>query len=243
MSNDYSHFAVDLPLTHEQATQAKATLETYGRWALAQEDDGEVFEDELSEQQLAVFNALYKNGEFGCDVGFELKWDVNDPDEEPMLTDDGGVPNLDLAGEFIRHLINEYNLEDPIAFHWAATTDRNRPNGWGGGAAVIRAGGIEWMNTHSWIEDRLPAPYSLDEAMALRDDEIMDIDSGARGARLLLSEEERETLLSAYKAFVDQVDEDVRPSFAAGETMRSWDIFSVLRINGHPLDAASAPQP
>ena len=243
MSNDYSHFAVELPLTHEQAIMAKATLATYGRWALAQEDDGEVFEDQMSDPQLALFKELYKNGEFGCDVGFDLVWDEEDAGDPPILTDDGGMPNLDLAGEFIRHLIKEYDLEDPVAFHWAATTDRNRPSGWGGGAAIIRADGIEWMNTHSWIDDRMPTVYSMDEAMKLRDDEIMDIDSGALGARLALSDDERETLIAAYQAFVDQVDQDVRSTFVAGETMRNWDIFSILRINGYPLDAAPSPRP
>ena len=89
--------------------------------------------------------------------------------------------------------------------------------------------------------ERLPGPVvlSFDDAEAMDDDAIMAL-AEAGGAELKIDDRRRNELLKNHRAWVEELDDDVREAFDGASAARSdWDIYAEVRING----AARTPAP
>jgi hypothetical protein len=65
--------------------------------------------------------------------------------------------NADDVLTYVTKVGRELKLKGKWGFSWANTCSRPRPDGFGGGAAVIdlTTGHQEWINTFSWLEEQL----------------------------------------------------------------------------------------
>lgn len=53
------------------------------------------------------------------------------------IKDDGGLPNIDLLVFVLERTWQKFRIPDPVGFQWANTCSAPRPDGFGGGFAVI----------------------------------------------------------------------------------------------------------
>jgi hypothetical protein len=61
----------------------------------------------------------------------------------------GGV---DAACGFVQHLLQKFQMQEPVAFEWSNDCTKTRLDAYGGGAVVITAGRIKTMTTRDWVE-------------------------------------------------------------------------------------------
>lgn len=155
MANYYTHFCVALPLSAEQAVQANELLGRLTGWLSARFED-EVYAGNATPEEVAMFERIL-DPEIGDDTGFTF--DLRDG--QVHLQDDGGGPNLDLAGNFIRELLIQHDIDEPILFEFGCTADKSRPGAFGGGAAFITKDSIDWLSTKGWLDERLQARNAI----------------------------------------------------------------------------------
>lgn len=59
------------------------------------------------------------------------------------------------AADFIQQFLVEWRPKSKFKIEWAETCSSPRPGEFGGGAVVITATSMEWLNTRQWVEARL----------------------------------------------------------------------------------------
>lgn len=66
-------------------------------------------------------------------------------------------PDLDEVIDFIQTYLRECHPTGVVTIEWANTCNKMRPDGFGGGAAVVTATGVETITTDAWLTQRLAA--------------------------------------------------------------------------------------
>lgn len=64
-------------------------------------------------------------------------------------------PDLDEVIDFAQSYLKECDPAGVVTIEWANTCDKMRPGSFGGGAAVVTAAAVQYMNTHEWIAQTL----------------------------------------------------------------------------------------
>ena len=72
-----------------------------------------------------------------------------------VIYDDAGEGSVNTVCEFIKTVLEEFDLKDVIGMSWASTCDKPDPDGIGGGAAVITRNEIAWINTGVWLSEKM----------------------------------------------------------------------------------------
>ena len=78
-------------------------------------------------------------------------------DKQPGLwlhSQNGGV---DSACAFLQHLLQKFDLPDPVTFEWSHDCSKPRTDAYGGGAAIVTAQEIKTMSTSRWLEEQTAA--------------------------------------------------------------------------------------
>jgi len=80
-----------------------------------------------------------------------------DVDEEGVwIHDEDGYVEVEGVADVLQQwLILTDETDLPIAFEWANTCSKPRLDAFGGGAALIRKEGVEFLSTSSWIDDKV----------------------------------------------------------------------------------------
>ena len=75
--------------------------------------------------------------------------EVTEAGELLVISDEFGSP--DAAAGFIQEFLSAFRPAEGIIFEWAHTATKMRPGEFGGGAAVITAAEIRWLNVSGWV--------------------------------------------------------------------------------------------
>lgn len=70
-----------------------------------------------------------------------------------VISDEFGGP--DAAAGFVQEFLAAFRPTVGVIFEWAHTATKMRPGEFGGGAAVITAAEIRWLNVHDWAQTAL----------------------------------------------------------------------------------------
>jgi hypothetical protein len=147
MADSFQHYSEMLTLpTLEQRAWAQDLLERIERMAEAADD----LDEEDIPQQGALAEA-YKDGlQHGTLAGrFILQ------EQGLWLTDDGGDGSLDLVAAIVQEYLQTWAPENHWTLTWAETCSAPRFGAFGGGALVVTAKEIHWMDTWSWAQTAL----------------------------------------------------------------------------------------
>ncbi|MCP4359340.1 MAG: hypothetical protein GY796_15105 [Chloroflexi bacterium] len=63
--------------------------------------------------------------------------------------------DLDEVIDFAQSYLIECDPDGVVTVEWANSCNKMRPNGFGGGAAVVTATEVQYLATHEWIAQRL----------------------------------------------------------------------------------------
>lgn len=96
---------------------------------------------------------------------FTPEKEANDPPQTwTMQTNSDLSLDLDEVIDFAQTYLHECDPAGVVTIEWANTCNKMRPDGFGGGAAVVTATRVEYITTHEWIAQRL-ADLSEKEAI------------------------------------------------------------------------------
>lgn len=70
-----------------------------------------------------------------------------------VLSEEDGSP--DAAAGLIQEFLIEFRPTEAVIFEWAHTATKMRPGEFGGGAAVITAQEIRWLDINGWAQTTL----------------------------------------------------------------------------------------
>ena len=91
--------------------------------------------------------------------------EAGDPSQTwTMQTNSDLSPDLDELIDFAQAYLQECDPAGVVTVEWANSCSKMRPDGFGGGAAVVTATEVEYITTHEWIAQRLAV---LSEKMAV----------------------------------------------------------------------------
>ena len=79
-------------------------------------------------------------------------------DKQPGLwlhSQNGGV---DPACAFLQHLLQKFDLPDPVTFEWSHDCSKPRVDAYGGGAAIVTAQEIKTLSTSQWLQEQTAVP-------------------------------------------------------------------------------------
>lgn len=98
---------------------------------------------------------------FDFNIGFDVSFD---PDKNPAnpaiwITDQGGMPNLDLLVYVVELACEKMELQNPVVIEWANTCSRPLLDGFGGGIAVIA------RDADGKIQSRTQSTNNMDSAL------------------------------------------------------------------------------
>ena len=89
--------------------------------------------------------------------GMDVIYEENDVDLHcPALWVHGDeATNIDLLASCIQEMFKKFKLKDKIGFEWASSCSKPRLDAFGGGAVVVSAKRIKYMNTGVWLSKQL----------------------------------------------------------------------------------------
>ena len=82
--------------------------------------------------------------------------------------------DIDSIAVFIQHLMQKFDIKDPICFEWADDCSRPLLDAYGGGAAIITVDDIKCMSTGGWISRQLHGPRTGVERIAAERDRQLE---------------------------------------------------------------------
>lgn len=82
---------------------------------------------------------------------FDSEWHFDN--DGLWIHDSGGQSNLDYAVLFTQDFIKQFRPTAIFAFEWANDCSKARLDAYGGGAVVITARKIHYMNTSTWMSN------------------------------------------------------------------------------------------
>lgn len=121
MADYYTHFSFEIPKLHKGETE----------WLKAEIKRRQEI---IDENDFPLFDAEYSF----------------DPDGTLWLHDSEGC-NLDNLALFVQEFIKQFRPKAIFGFEWSNDCSKPRLDAYGGGAVVITASHIYWINTSSWI--------------------------------------------------------------------------------------------
>lgn len=74
------------------------------------------------------------------------------PDRLKLHNHEGGEGNV---ANLLQTFLKRFHPDKVVAFELAQTCDKDRSDGFGGGAVVISAKRIQWLFTYPWVQRRL----------------------------------------------------------------------------------------
>lgn len=125
MADYYTHFSFEIPKLH------KAEKE----WV-----EAEIKKREQEEDQDGFSR-------------FDAEWAFEDGGL--WIHDGSGQANLDYAVLLVQDFIKQFRPTAIFAFEWSNNCSRPRLDAYGGGAVVITARKVHWMNTSTWMRNRI----------------------------------------------------------------------------------------
>ena len=140
MANNYTLFSFDIPaITVDEA-----------EWCVKELKRREDSDDELCGWTWKVL---------GADERPELRTAVADALEREQQADPRRrlwlyaeeSANIETAVRFLQDFLARWRPADVLGFEWAHTCSSPRLGEFGGGAAVVTANYIKWMNTTQWL--------------------------------------------------------------------------------------------
>ena len=84
-----------------------------------------------------------------------VAFEVTEAGELLVISDEFGSP--DAAAGFTQEFLSAFRPAEGIIFEWAHTATKMRPGEFGGGAAVITAAEIRWLDVNGWAQAALGA--------------------------------------------------------------------------------------
>lgn len=130
MSNSYTQFYSEMPLkSRAEADWAEAELTK-----LEESEEGVGFGYDVSEIK----------GKFGQPTTWEISFE-----------DDGEGGNIDRIATFVQSYLVKFNPKGKWGMEWAHICNKAIAGEFGGGAFVASAEGIEWINTNTWMQERI----------------------------------------------------------------------------------------
>lgn len=148
MSNQFFQFSFCLKAAPEAALYL-SELCRVGR----QMADGDILSDKPDADTAnlikVVETLMAQTGESGS--GVEVSFTDNGV---MMYALDGGF-EVGYVAAMLQHYLKKFEIAEPIAFQWSMHDDRGKPDCFGGGAVFITRDQIEFMDTISWIRERL----------------------------------------------------------------------------------------
>lgn len=141
MANYWSEFSIAFKLPSKEAHNYALSL-----YEKLKDEAGKEREDwsEFGEQF---------EPEFRCD--FECE--DNDNNALWIWQANGESGGVDDAITFIQHLLKKFDPEAVVTIEWSNCCGKPRIDAFGGGAAIIMAEEVRWMNTKQWIGEQTNA--------------------------------------------------------------------------------------
>ena len=63
-----------------------------------------------------------------------------------------GYGNLDHVADFVQQFLKKFRPKDSWSMEWSNDCSKPRLDGFGGGAFVVTAGRVYWINTSDWVQ-------------------------------------------------------------------------------------------
>lgn len=132
MADYYQHFSVMLENLNTNEEQ----------WARAKLKRLQEAEDPESGGTLMDSDFVFEISENGrC-------WDV-------WFNDAGGQSNIEHVANFVQSFLKKFRPQDHWGMEWASTCSKPRLDAYGGGAVFVTAKKQTWLNTGSWLANKL----------------------------------------------------------------------------------------
>lgn len=148
MSNQYFQFSFCLKAEPEAALYL-SELCRVGRQVANEGVFAEKSDADEVELIKVVEGLMEKTKESGSGV------DAKFTDDGVMLFAIDGGFEVGYVAAMLQHYLKKFSNPEPIAFQWSMHDDRGKPDCFGGGAVFITRDQIEFMDTPSWIRERL----------------------------------------------------------------------------------------
>jgi len=146
MANNYTQFSLSFQVTPEACEWIKTIL------TKAVEASG----DDTDDKELLT---VFPNWEFFQCIGFDWSINANGRGNESShmlwIRDNGESGDVNSVADFIQSYLKKFDNKGKVGFQWAATCSKQRVGEFGGGACLVTAKKLKWMNTAKWIQTAL----------------------------------------------------------------------------------------
>lgn len=161
MADNYQQFSMAFPL--KTAAEKKWCVETMQAFAALLNNEVSVDTDAdvaAIKQQMA--KSLGNLGKCALDEGWDccdFQWSVDAIDQRTadrvaemwIYAEESGSPNQ--AAAFLQAYLQKFNPQGSLWFSWAYTCSKMRVNEFGGGAAVVTAQAIKFIDAQHWAQE------------------------------------------------------------------------------------------
>ena len=135
MADYYTNFSVIVGLPHHEA-QTYA-LQLHER--MQEESDDETRPQDIPKE-------LWE-----CREDWHFECVAEGTAEQPSIWLHSSNGAIDAACAFIQHLLQQFQLKEPVTLEWSHDCSKPRTDAYGGGAAFITAKGIRTFTTGEWL--------------------------------------------------------------------------------------------
>ena len=147
MANNYRQASFTFKATAEQAA-----------WLLYVHESISLARDEPSEPRDPEIAALYDQlMDEGQPYSLNITQERFPAGDEVWIRDYGEYIDIDYTAKLIQVWLKHFDINEPVAFEWADTCSRSRPDEFGGGAVIVTQDRIHIMSTGQWINEHLTA--------------------------------------------------------------------------------------
>ncbi len=141
MANNFLQFSLLVPLR----SPAEASWVTSTLTSLVKLLDGT--EGARAGRGLSALGRRYSSEGWDC---LDFEWSIKS-NELWLYAEESGSPEQVAA--VLEAYLAKFNPTGVITFSWAFTCSKLRPNEFGGGAAVITAGGTTFLDAQTWAKE------------------------------------------------------------------------------------------
>lgn len=143
MADFYTRFSFMLPAT---TAQERAWVHDVLDAAADYSSDND---DAVPAVLVEVFGCGYWSLGFSAELGNDGLWIYSE-----------GCGDEDQVVAFVQHYLARFRANEVVGFEWASTCSRPCLDAFGGGAAVVSATEVTWLNTSTWLSETLKAARS-----------------------------------------------------------------------------------
>lgn len=94
-----------------------------------------------------------ENHEADSELSYCSDWKFDEKEGVFHFSSEGGSDDVEKLAELLQTFIKKFN-GDPIAFEYAFTCSKHKPDAFGGGACIVTKNDIEWMTTRVWLWEK-----------------------------------------------------------------------------------------